>query len=216
MFIKLCEEGDTVTGRPRSVSDEAVFEAVADVVTAVGPAKLTLAAVAQRAGLSAPALTQRFGSKRGLLVAFATSGADAVAVTFAAARDRARRRTRDRRPDPLAAVRDALASLAGPIATREGLANNLAFLQLDLTDAELREPAVTQSRAIRAQLTALLDEATATGHLAIDDTVILADTLYAIYCGALVTWAVDGTGELGPWLTERVDRILAPHKALSR
>jgi AcrR family transcriptional regulator len=194
-----------VAGRPRSVTDEAVFEAVADVVTAVGPARLTLAAVAQRVGLSAPALTQRFGSKRGLLVAFATSEADSVALTFAAARNRA--------PDPLAAVRDALTSLAGPITTPDGLANNLAFLQMDLTDPELREHAVTQSRAIRAQLTALLDEATAAGGLVIDQTATLADTLYAIYCGALVTWAVDGTGELGEWLAERVDRILAPHTA---
>src|SRR3954447_1624738 len=52
-----------MTGRPRSASDEAIFRAVAEVVTSAGPAGLTLAAIARHVGLSAPALAQRFGSK---------------------------------------------------------------------------------------------------------------------------------------------------------
>ena len=194
-----------MTGRPRSVSDEAIFEAVAAVITSVGPAGLTLAAVAKRVGVSAPALTQRFGSKHGLLVAFNTSEATAVSDLFAAARDE--------HPDPLEAVRATLASLPGPITTPEGLANNLAFLQMDLTDRELRVHAVTQSRAIRAVVAALVTEAIEAGQIAPGTSPeVLAADLYATYCGAMLTWAIDGSGELTDWLGEHLDRTLAPHR----
>ncbi|WP_188186727.1 TetR/AcrR family transcriptional regulator [Nonomuraea sp. SYSU D8015] len=196
-----------MTGRPRSVTDEAIFDAVADVVTESGPAGLTLAAVARRVGLSAPALAQRFGSKRALLVAFATNEAGGVAAVFQAARRAA--------PDPVRAVRDALVSLAGPIKTPEGLANNLAFLQMDLTDPELRAHSVAQSRALRAEVAALLAEAAEGGDLTSAQPEILADTLYATYCGALVTWAIDGTGPLPEWLAERLDRVLDPYRSPS-
>ncbi|BBH70297.1 TetR family transcriptional regulator [Actinoplanes sp. OR16] len=188
-----------MTGRPRSVSDDEVFEAVAQTVTEAGPAGLTLAAVARRAGLTPPALTQRFGSKRGLLIAFATREAGSVAAVFD-----------DRRAagaSPLEALRDGLVAFTAPVTTREGLANNLAFLQLDLTDEDLREHSVKQSRALRAHLTELIREAGVRGV----DPAELADTVYAVYAGAQLTWAIDGDGELGPWLARRIDRVLAPH-----
>lgn len=193
------------TGRPRSVSNDAILDAVADEVTAVGPSKLTLAAVAGRVGLSAPALTQRFGSKRGLLVAFETREAASVADLFATARAA--------NPDPLTTIRATLAALPGPITTREGLANNLALLQLDLTDPELRSHAVTQSQALRAEIAALVTEAVSAGQLAPTTSAeALAADLYATYCGAMVTWAIDGAGELTNWLSEHLDRILAAHR----
>ena len=194
-----------MTGRPRSVSDDAIFEAVAAVVSAVGPTRLTLAAVAERAGLTAPALTQRFGSKRGLLVAFATREAAGVASTFAEARAA--------HPDPLTALIATLAALPGGVTTPESLANNLAFLQLDLTDPELRPHAVAQSRALRAQIAALVAEAVRDGLLdAATSPETLAADLYATYSGAMLTWAVDGTGELSEWLAEHLERALAPHR----
>lgn len=162
-------------GRPRSVSDEAIFEAVTAVISDVGPKGLTLAAVAKRVGLTASALTQRFGSKHGLLVAFATREAANVAGIFAKA-------------------------------------NNLAFLQLDLTDPELRPHAVTQSRALRAEITTLLTEAIEYGLLApTTSPETLAADLYATYCGAMLTWAIDGTGPLPDWLTQHLERTLAPY-----
>ena len=194
-----------MTGRPRSVSDDAIFEAVAAVISSVGPKGLTLGAVAERAGLTAPALTQRFGSKRGLLVAFATREAAGVGDVFAGARAA--------HPDPLTALIATLAALPSGITTRESLANNLAFLQLDLTDPELRTHAVAQSRALRAEIAALVAEAVGKGLLtpAASPETLAAD-LYATYCGAMLTWAVDGTGELSDWLTEHLERAIAPHR----
>ncbi|MEU4693944.1 TetR/AcrR family transcriptional regulator [Actinoplanes sp. NPDC023714] len=191
-----------MTGRPRSVSDDEIFEAVAQTVTESGPAGLTLAAVARRAGLTPPALTQRYGSKRGLLIAFATREAGSVTTVFDEIRATG--------AGPLEALRDGLVAFTAPITTREGMANNLAFLQLDLTDEDLREHSVKQSRALRAHLTELIRAAGLTGA----DPAELADTVYAIYAGAQLTWAIDGEGELGPWLARRIDRVLAPYRVL--
>jgi AcrR family transcriptional regulator len=194
-----------VTGRPRSASDEAIFEAVAAVVTAAGPSGLTLAAVAGRVGLSAPALAQRFGSKHGLLAAFAAREVTAVADALAAARARG--------ADPVRALVAVLSALTGPGATREGLANNLAFLQMDLTDPELRPHAVAHSRALRDGIAALAADAVRAGLLAagtVPET--LAADLWAVYCGAMVTWAIDGTGTLPDWIAAHLERVLARHR----
>ena len=194
-----------MTGRPRSASDEAIFDAVAAAVTATGPSGLTLAAVAERAGLSPPALTQRFGSKHGLLTAFAAREVHAVVGTFAAAR------IAD--TDPVKALVAALAAMPGAITTRDGLANNLAFLQMDLTDPGLRPYAVAQSRALRTRIAALLTDAVQAGLLAASTLPeALAADLYATYCGAMVTWAIDGTGGLPEWIREHLERVLAPYR----
>src|SRR5689334_11612912 len=198
-----------MTGRPRSASDEAIFEAIAAVVTASGPSQLTLAAVAGRVGLSAPALAQRFGSKQGLLAAFAAREAVAVAGTLAAARAGG--------TDPVQALVGVLAALPGAVTTRDGLANNLAFLQMDLTDPALRPHAVAHSRALRDGIAALVTDAVQAGLLAADAIPeTLAADLWAAYCGAMLTWAIDGTGTLPDWISAHLERILAPHRTYAK
>lgn len=192
------------TGRPRTASDQAIFDAVGAVVTDAGPAGLTLAAVAARVGVSAPALTQRFGSKRGLLVAYARAAATGVDELF----DRARRSS----SGPLAALRVAMLELTAGLDSRAAMANNLAFLHLDLTDDELGAHAATQSRLLKRAIARLLEEAVAAGELEEVDPRVLADTVYTVYNGALVGWAIDGRGRLARWLTERLDRVLAYHR----
>ncbi len=187
------------------MSDEAIFEAVSAVVTEVGPSGLTLSAVADEAGLSAPALAQRFGSKRSLLLAYAEASAEGVEVLF----DEARRTS----PDALSAVRAALVAFAASVATRRALANNLAFLHIDLSDPEFGAHATKQSRLLRRRLADLLREAQEEGQIVTGDPLVLADTLYTTYNGALVTWAIDGRGTLARWLAQRLDRVLAPHLA---
>ncbi|MGP4100532.1 helix-turn-helix domain-containing protein, partial [Nonomuraea sp. KM90] len=73
-------------GRPRTTSDEAILGATARAIGRHGPQGLTLAAVAQEAGLSPATLVQRFGSKRGLLLAFAAHAARTAGEPFERAR----------------------------------------------------------------------------------------------------------------------------------
>lgn len=195
----------SMIGRPRSVSDDAIFDALSQVITEHGPAALTLARVAAGVGLTASALMQRFGSKRGLLVAFAAREAGGVQAVFDDARQHA--------PRPVDAIPRALRELASPIASREGLANNIALLALDLTDPELGVHAVAQSRMVRACLATLVREAADRGDLVEDPPDHLGDSLYATYNGALVTWAIDGSGALGDWVASHVEQVLDPYRA---
>ncbi|MFC6576606.1 TetR family transcriptional regulator [Planomonospora parontospora] len=192
--------------RPRTTSDEAIMRATGRAVTARGPAGLTLAAVAAEAGLSPAALVQRFGSKRGLLLAFAAWAAAGAGEVFLQARRR--------HDSPLAALHGALAELASGLRTPEEVANGLAFLQLDLTDPEFREHAADQARRVREEITGLLADAVAARLLAGDtDPVRLARAVQVAYNGALILWAVTGGEDLADALRSDIDQLLQPHRS---
>ncbi len=193
-----------MTGRPRTASDRAIFEAISEVIAESGPTGLTLGAVAGRVGVSAPALTQRFGTKRQMLLAYADASTGSAVDIFEAAR---RSMT-----SPMSMLYRALLDFAGPATSRKGMANNLAFLQLDLSDAEFGALAAQQSAEVRRQIRDLLRGAVEAGEIASGAPPdALADVVYTTYNGALITWAIDGTGPLERWLSERLDAALAPH-----
>jgi AcrR family transcriptional regulator len=193
-------------GRPRLASDAAILAATARAISRVGPVRLTLADVAAEVGLAPATLLQRFGSKRGLLLAFAALGTDAVAATFAAAR-----RETD---SPLAALIAALTALTRDVDTPEALANHLAFLQVDLSDPEFRHHALAQAAAMREEIRALLDEAVRAGELVRLQSARVARAVQTTYNGSLLTWAVAREGPLAGWLREDLDLMLQPYKPL--
>jgi AcrR family transcriptional regulator len=186
-------------GRPRTVADDAVLDAAARLIGRVGPARLTLAQVADESGLAPATLVQRFGSKRGLLLAVARRPLD-LGEFFAAAA-----------PGRLEALTAGLVALAAPVRTPAALANNLAFLQLDLADDEFRAEAVAHFGALREHVEALLAGASAAGELAGADAGALAATVVTTYNGALITWAVLRDGALEDWLRHRLEAVLAPY-----
>ena len=194
--------------RPRTRSDEELLAAAARVVGRVGPTRLTLADVAREAGLSAPTLIQRFGSKRGLLLAVSGAGADAVRTTFAAARAD--------EPAPLDALLLALGRMASTLGGADEIANHVAFLALDLADAELRRPAVRHARTVRAEVHALLESAARSGELAADGLEELAAGVQVVYNGALVTWALEPRGDVEDWVRGQVARAIAPFRGRGR
>lgn len=187
--------------RPRTVSDDDVMAAVGRAVTRAGPARLTLADVADEAGIARPTLLQRYGSKRGLLLAFAAWGAGGVADHFAAARAAF--------PAPLRALREALAGMTDDVRTPEAMANHLAFLQLDLADAEFHGYALAHARSVRAEVAGLLAEAAARGELpAGARPARLAEAVHTMFNGALVTWAVVREGTVEQAVTRALDALL--------
>src|SRR5262245_60431201 len=99
--------------RPRLATDEAILEAAFRAISRLGPANLTLADVAREAKLSPATLVQRFGSKRGLLLALAKMGADGVAECF--------RVVRAAYPAPLAALVAAATTMARQVTSPEEL-----------------------------------------------------------------------------------------------
>ena len=186
--------------RPRTIADSEVLAAAGRVVGRLGPARLTLAAVGAECGLSASTIVQRFGSRRGLLLALSAHGRDGVPAVFAAAAGRA--------PSPRAAIVEALCALASPVRTREQLANHLAFLQLDLADAGLQRLALDHLRGVEHELALLVRAAVAAGELADRDPRAAAHALHVTYNGSLVTWAIDPRGRLLERLRADLDATL--------
>ena len=189
--------------RPRATSDQAILGATHRVVSRVGP-NLTLADVAREAGVSPATLVQRFGSKRGLLLAFAAAGTGGLGEEF----DRIRRRHRSA-VAAVYAVADCMAAMAD---TPEMLSNSLALLQMDLTDPEFHAHALAHSRAMSAEMTRLLDEAVATGELKPCDTRRLARAAHAMIGGSLLQWAVDREGTPIDRLREDLDSLIDPRR----
>ena len=194
--------------RPRKASDEEVFAAAHRIMSRLGPAQWTLADIAAEAGLTAGALVQRFGSKRGLLVALTRQAAGATPETFA--------RLRAVHASPLTTLRAYADCMAQMGESPGALAHHLAYLQLDLTDPDLHRHVRAQARATRAALRDLLDEAIAVGELVSSvDTGALARTVEVTLGGSLITWAFYQEGPAANWVREDLDAVLRPFSGAS-
>jgi AcrR family transcriptional regulator len=192
--------------RPRLVSDDVILDATRQVLAELGPVKLTLAAVGSRVGLAAPTLVQRFGSKRGLLLA---SAARSPVMVLRAAEEAEARNT-----SPLATLRDFALTAVAHIKHREELGNGLGFVQLDVADPEFRKHALAHSAAIVDSCARLYRAAQDAGELRADaDVPALARHTLVCFNGALQVWAVNGWGSLSDFLSEQLDLMLAPYLA---
>ena len=194
-------------GRPRGIDDAAILRATVDVIGRVGPVGLTLAAVADEVGLVPGTLAQRFGSKRGLLLALAEQAAeDADALPG---------RARAEHDSALAALAALIVTPMATMATPETFANHLAFLCIDLTDPEFRAPALAIHQAQGRAVEALLTESLLAGDLRPEtDVAALGGSVQAIAAGAGLLWALDRQGSLEQRLRQALDRVLSPHLRL--
>lgn len=197
-------------GRPRTRSDAEILAATSTVIARVGPARLTLAAVADEVGLSAATVLQRFRSKRGLLLALADTAVEAPAATVAKVRGEG-----GDHPN-LEVLRRVLVLMGTQMGHHAELANHLAFLQLDLSDPDFLERITASMGALTHEVADLLARAVAAGELLHDDPGQLAGALVATWNGALITWAIFRDGALDAWLGERLDTVLDPHRVAVR
>jgi AcrR family transcriptional regulator len=191
--------------RPRETTDEDILAATGRVMQRLGPTQITLADVAKEAGVVPATLIQRFGTKRGLLLAACRTAPDATAKQFAAARAKYE--------SPLEALIELYADCTGFAPTPEAVANGLAYLQVDLTDPEFRAITLAQFRAIEEETRRLLDEAVAARELRPCNTGELARLLQQLNGGAMLEWAVVREGPLDRWVRREVEALLRPYRA---
>jgi AcrR family transcriptional regulator len=191
-------------GRPRTISDEAILAALARAISRVGPARLTLADVAAEAGIAAPTIAQRFGSKRNLLLAFAAQAPGQLQESFT--------RARASHASPLGALLSDPLGATRAMDTADALAHHLAFLQLELTDQDFHQHVLEHARAAREQIRLLLDAAIEHGELTRCDTTALARAIHVTYNGTLITWAILRQGRLASALRQELEFILKPFR----
>lgn len=195
--------------RPRKVSDEQVYAAAMRVMSRVGPAELTLAEIADEAGVTPGALVQRFGSKRQLLVTMSGLLSADMSQFF--------QQLREQHAAPLDIVRAYAECMAAMAPSSAALLRNFAYLQADLADPEIRKRLVAQSREVQRQLASLLEEAVSRGELSRDtDVAALVRNIEALVSGALWTWAFHEQDTAAHWLRNHIDALLAPHLRTGR
>jgi AcrR family transcriptional regulator len=194
--------------RPRETSDAEILAAAARVMQRRSPLELTLADVAQEAGVVPATLIQRFGTKRELLLATCKAGTADVAANFAKARAKY--------GSPLGTLLAVLVECSGFAATPESMANGLAYLQIDLTDPEFHAITLAQFVTMRDQIKKLLDEAVAARELKACRTFALARLIQQVYDGAMLDWVVYRKGPLAAWMRRSLEFLLEPYRAGSR
>jgi AcrR family transcriptional regulator len=190
--------------RPRTATDVDILQGAIRAISRVGPARLTLTEVGREVGLSPATLLQRFGSKRGLLLALAQYAATSIDDCFLEARRSA--------SSPLGALMVAATEMAKHVESPEALANHLAFLQIDLSDPAFHTLALSGAEQTLAGYEALLREAIATGELAPCDVGALARAIQAMTGGSMINWAIHRDGRLIDWLLADLDVLVGPHK----
>ena len=194
--------------RPRETSDLEILAATARVMQRRGPSEITLADVAKEAGVVPATLIQRFGTKRGLLLAAVKTGPTSVPEQFAAGRAKHK--------SPLKALIELFVECSGFAATPESMANGLAYLQIDLTDPEFHAITLAQFKAIREETRKILDEAVTARELLPCDTAELARLIQQVNGGSMLDWAVYRQGTLANWVRCDLEALLRPLRLRNR
>jgi AcrR family transcriptional regulator len=191
--------------RRRKAEDADVFAAMVRVMLRVGPAELTLSAIAAEAGVTAGALVQRFGSKRQLMHAHARYAATTGDIGVAAPRTA-------RTSSPLGALRAVTTVYAKLAESPRAALRNLAYLHNDLADPVLRRHLLRLHRTARVRYEQLLGDAVAAGELRADtDVKLLARLIEVTLGGSYLAWTLYREGPAVRHLRKDLDATLRPY-----
>lgn len=192
--------------RPRKVTDADIYMAAQRAMSRLGPGELTLAHIAEEAGVTAGLLVQRFGSKRDLLLSLSEQFSGGTGEMFAELRKGHR--------SPLAVLRAYSDCMAHMAATPATFARNFAYLQIDLTDPDFRKHLMKHARASREELEKLIREAIKAGELIPSTNPRqLARTVEAVVGGSMLSWAFYQEGPAAKWMRHDLDAVLKPYIA---
>lgn len=196
-------------GRPRTYEDDAFFHATWNVLALEGHSRLTLAAVAERLGCTAPALSKRFGSKRALLLGFAE-------WSYRETEERIRQARAARGPALEALASFVVRSVSGQAAQwhgPRGLANLFVFHIETAADPEFHAKWLRHTRLYEAAFADWLRDAQADGALASHcDIELLARLLHTGLTGAAVRWTAEPDASVEERYREILAAVLEPHR----
>ncbi|MFC5285596.1 TetR/AcrR family transcriptional regulator [Actinokineospora guangxiensis] len=184
--------------RPKTISDERILDASAQVISRVGPG-FTLAMVAGEAGVSVGTVAGRFGSKAGLLRALTEHTTATVAADMRAAFDA--------QVEPVDGLRAALVHTYLNLGDAEQAGNNLSQLGVDLQDPVLRELLGLHYAAMREELLRAC-RAAAPALPGMPAPERAARVLLSLANGACVDWSIRPLGTLADRLGDDVDAVL--------
>lgn len=185
--------------RPRTFSDEDLLLAAQSALLARGPQEFTLTDAAATAGISRPALIQRFGNREALLRAMALRETRVYAETLAAMPlERGRR-----------GIWLFLLQIGQAMGDGQGEAARAAMVAVEASDPELRDLAAERDRLLQKAIADRLPNDAPEG---------LAALIHAVIMGARLQWVAEAEGPLGDFVLRRLRSFLImlwPRQALA-
>ncbi|WP_215548749.1 TetR/AcrR family transcriptional regulator [Amycolatopsis sp. CA-230715] len=182
--------------RPRAITDQRLLDAAVAVTGRIGPG-FTLAQVAAEAGVAVGTVSNRFGSKLGLLKALSRGTTERVVAMM---RDKA-----ERAADPVTGLRAAAVCVFSWLGDAEEAANHLGQLGVDIGEPELRELLGEHFSAVEGELLRQLRTAELPGAPSPERA---ARVLVAVVNGISFDWSIRPSGALTDRLTEDIDAVL--------
>ena len=187
-------------GRPRVMSDDAIYLAGLQVLSVHGSDGITLGRVAQILGVTPAAVRQRFGSKRGLLVKMSKRRVEQTELRFSAARASF--------SSPLEALQAAFVAEMDEIGEPQQIANAFSAYTDNIGDPEMRAAFATELASMERHIGELLNEAVACGELERPVTPELVSTVLAAVEGTMLIWAIAPRGDVKARIHEAVEVAL--------
>jgi len=187
-------------GRPRVMSDDAIYLAGLQVLAVHGSDGITLSRVAQILGVTPAAVRQRFGSKRGLLVEMSKRRVEQTELRFSAARAAF--------SSPLEALQAAFVGEMDQIGEPQQIANAFSAYTDNIGDPEMRAAFATELAAMERHIGELLNEAVACGELDRPVTAQLVSAVLAAVEGTMLIWAIAPRGDIKARIREAVEVTL--------
>lgn len=180
--------------RPRRNADSEIFEAVRRLKAHRGPEELTLADVALEIDLTPGGLVQRFGSKRGLLLAASRAETDATRDRLAAIRAGA--------ASPMAAIYAWAESETVPAGRTADLLRRRLWEAWELADPDFRPLRKRRAKETRRALESWVAEAIEFGEIPRGDAERIARTIELTARGSVELWARQREGRPSDRLKE--------------
>ncbi len=189
-------------GRPRCYSDEQIFEAVYHALRKLGYDQLTLEKIAKEISISPASLSQRFGSKQNLLLAY-------IRYTIQQTR-RAFEQAEQSSSSSLEALRKLFVqySRIGP----GDLANIMSLYLAGMAEPEMYRLSPQWLQIIDEEIQNLLVKAMQNRELKKCNPALISRTLISSLMGSIFIWMRDQESDLEGWVDHSFDMILKPYK----
>ncbi len=195
-------------GRPRSFEDDAIFAATARVIARVGHDRLTLAAIAEAVGCSAPALVQRFGSKRALVRSY---------IEWSISHDQLRwDQVSSDDQSPIAAIKARVqlprSERPDEVSDPEGFPSTVYFHLVAWEDEALRPLVEERRQTAEGELRRMLELATEAGEISGCNEADLASTMFTAFQGAALQSLANPDNQIEKRLSNLVEALVAPYR----
>lgn len=189
--------------RPREYSDQTIFEGVSKALIKHGYANLSMSNIAREANLSAAILSKRFGSKRGLLLAYYDYLIDITKQSF-----KSLRKTNIPALDMLKQV---FLLWTAQVETPIQFANMASIYLENNQDPEFIEKTRLRLKIIDEEVRRILQIAIDSKEILEVDKELISRILQAAVTGAFFIWCKDSRLSPGEWVNDCFDVVFTPY-----